>query len=559
MLHSLSIQNYALISELDITFHHGFSVITGETGAGKSILLGAIALLLGQRAESRMIKAGTNRCVIEAEFDLTDCQMDSFFADNDLDFDGHTCIIRRELTATGKSRAFINDTPAQVAQLRELGNQLIDIHSQHQNLLLAQEDFQLNIVDILAHDHAELEAYNQAYHSYRTSCRALSEAEANLSRGREDEDYLRFQLQQLEELQLEEGRQAEMEQEAQVLEHAEEIRGALWEAEQQLQGHAGTGVLDALRTAERSLAAVSNLLPEAEELAERISSCHIELKDIASELSSQADRIEIDPSRLTTVQEWLSALYSAMQKHHVQTEQALIGLMEDFRLRLQFIDNSDEHIEQLRRERDEAHQTLLRLGQQLTQQRQKAAKLIEQQMREHLIPLGIPHAQFSVEISARTEPTPKGLDQVRFFFCANKNGTLQDIAEVASGGEIARVMLSLKALISKAVKQPTIIFDEIDTGVSGQIAERMAQMMKQMGTDGRQVIAITHLPQIAALGSNHYRVFKQDDHEGTTSHIQQLNADERVNELASMLSGSQLTPAAIENAKALLAHAGTSI
>ena len=557
MLQSLSIQNYALIAELDIRFNRGFSVITGETGAGKSILLGAISLLLGQRAESRMIKAGANRCVIEAEFDLTDCGMEDFFAENELDFDGHSCIIRREFTTTGKSRAFINDTPSQVTQLRELGNQLIDIHSQHQNLLLAQEDFQLQVVDIIAHAQQQRQAYSACYTAYRNACQALEKAEATLADGQKDEEYLRFQLEQLDELDLQEGRQEEMEQESQMLTHAEEIRSALWDAEQLLQGNddESYSVLDALRSAEHSLSAVSHLLPDAEGLVERLNSCQIELKDIAYELSSQAEGVELNPKRLQVVNDWLSSLYSAMQKHHVQTEQELIALAEDFRQQLSLIDNSEEHLRQLRQQRDAAHEELLRQGEKLTALRQKAAKEVEKQMHTHLVPLGIPNVQFRVDVSSRPEPSPKGLDQVRFLFCANKNGQLQDLANVASGGEIARVMLSLKALISQAVKQPTIIFDEIDTGVSGSIAERMAEMMREMGQGGRQVISITHLPQIAAMGTEHYRVFKLDDDEGTTSHIQQLSDDERVTELAHMLSGSQLTPAAIENAKALLAHA----
>ena len=557
MLQSLSIQNYALISELDIRFNRGFSVITGETGAGKSILLGAIGLLLGQRAESRMIKAGASRCVIEAEFDLTDCGMEAFFAENELDVDGHSCIIRREFTTTGKSRAFINDTPSQVTQLRELGNQLIDIHSQHQNLLLAQEDFQLQVVDIIAHAQQQRHAYSACYTAYRNACQALEKAEAALADGQKDEEYLRFQLAQLDELDLQEGRQEEMEQESQMLTHAEEIRSALWDAEQLLQGNddESFSVLDALRSAEHSLSAVSHLLPDAEGLVERLNSCQIELKDIAYELNSQAEDVDLNPKRLEVVNDWLSSLYSVMQKHHVQTEQELIALAEDFRQQLSLIDNSEEHLRQLRQQRDAARQELLLQGEKLTALRQKAAKEVEKQMRSHLVPLGIPNVQFRVEVSSRPEPSPKGLDQVRFLFCANKNGQLQDLASVASGGEIARVMLSLKALISQAVKQPTIIFDEIDTGVSGSIAERMAEMMREMGQGGRQVISITHLPQIAAMGTEHYRVYKLDDDEGTTSHIQQLTDDERVTELAHMLSGSQLTPAAVENAKALLAHA----
>lgn len=559
MLHSLSIQNYALISSLDISFERGFSVITGETGAGKSILLGAIGLLLGQRADTKAIKPGASRCIIEAEFDLTGCDMESFFEENDLDFDGHCCIIRRELTSTGKSRAFINDTPAQLTTLRELGNQLIDIHSQHQNLLLGQEDFQMKVLDIVAHDQQQLQAYHEAFTAYHTACRQLSDAESALARSRDDEDYLRFQLQQLDELQLQEGRQAEMEQEEQMLSHAEDIREALWNAEQQLQGNdAVAGVLDALRSAERSMESIREMMPEADELTERISSCHIELKDIAGELSSLGNRVSIDPERLEAINAWLSNLYGAMQKHHVATEEALIELASDFRKRLELIDNSDEQLKQLQQQCEETRKALQQCGAALSMQRQQAALQVEKQMREQLIPLGIPHVQFKVEIQSRKEPSAQGLDQVRFLFSANKNGVLQDISDVASGGEIARVMLSLKALISQEVKQPTIIFDEIDTGVSGQIAERMALMMKEMGSHGRQVISITHLPQIAALGGQHYRVYKEDDAVGTSSHILQLTQDDRVTELAHMLSGSELTPAAIENAKALLRHAEKS-
>lgn len=504
-----------------------------------------------------MLKAGANRCIIEAEFDLTDCQLDSFFAENDLDFDGHSCVIRRELTTTGKSRAFINDTPAQVAQLRELGYYLIDVHSQHQNLLLAQEDFQLNVLDILANNRQERQAYTDAFDAYRAASKALDDAEAALTKHRDDEDYLRFQLQQLEELQLAEGKQAEMEQEAQTLEHAEGIREALWTASQYMHGNDGrsTGILEALRSAQHSLSVISNLLPEAEELSNRIDSCYIELKDVSSELESQADQIEDNPQRLAAVNDWLSALYSAQQKHHVQSDAELMMLMEDFRQQLDLIDNSEEHLQQLRKERDTAHQALLEAAATLTAMRQQAAKEVERQMLAHLVPLGMPNVQFQVMITPRTEPTAKGWDQVRFLFSANKNGSLQDLADTASGGEIARVMLSLKALISKAVKQPTIIFDEIDTGVSGQIAERMAHMMRDMGHEGRQVISITHLPQIAALGSQHYRVFKTDDEEGTSSHIVHLSHEERVNEIAQMLSGSKLTPAAVENAKVLLIQA----
>lgn len=557
MLQSLIIKNYALIEELNISFDRGFSVITGETGAGKSILLGAIGLLLGQRAESRVIKTGASRCVIEAEFNLSGYGLEAFFADHDLDFDGQTCIIRRELTAAGKSRAFINDTPAQVNQLRELGARLIDIHSQHQNLLLQQEDFQLSVLDIIAHDQPQRQRYTAAFQTYQAAVRQLAQAREASLRDKADEDYLRFQLQQLEEMDLQPGKQTELELEAQMLEHAEEIKQSLWAASGLLEGDGvqQNGIVSALHSAERQLSTITSLLPAADELSARLESCRIELKDVADAVSAEADRIEVSPERLQTVQEWLSNLYSLFQKHHVQNDDELILLREDFRQRLSAIDHSEEHLLALEKAVQTAASSLQEEGKALTAQRQKAAKEVEHQMQQRLMPLGIPNVKFQVQMAPRTDPDASGLDQVTFLFSANKNTALQPIASVASGGEIARVMLSLKALISASVSLPTIIFDEIDTGVSGHIAERMALIMKEMGDGGRQVISITHLPQIAAMGAHHYRVYKEDNEEGTTSHIVALSPDERVTEIAHMLSGSELTAAAIENAKSLLNHA----
>lgn len=557
MIQSLSIKNYALIEQLDIDFHRGFSVITGETGAGKSILIGAIGLLLGQRAETRMIKAGESRCVIEAVFDLTDYGMDDFFVRHDLDFDGHTCIIRRELTASGKSRAFINDTPAQVNQLRDLGNRLIDIHSQHQNLLLTTEDFQLSVIDTLAHDETLLKAYSQAFNDYQQACRQLEEAQQRLDHLHDDEEYLRFQLQQLDELELQDGRQEEMEQEAQMLEHAEEIRTALWTASNLIQGDGemNAGVISALRETQHQLSAVAAMLPSAEELATRVNSCLIELKDIEGELDSAAERVEVDPSRLDKVNEWLSAFYAALKKHHAADEAALISVAAQYREQLEQIDTSDEQLQLLEQRRKQALETVMGFGEELTQIRHQYAREVENQLHERLAPLGIPNVRFKVEISQTPMPTPTGFNKVEFLFSANKNTPLQPVADVASGGEIARVMLSLKAMLSGAVQLPTIIFDEIDTGVSGQIAERMALMMKEMGDGGRQVISITHLPQIAAIGAHHYRVFKQDEADSTTSHIEELDTEQRVIELAHMLSGAELTEAAKQNARALLQNA----
>ncbi len=553
MLKSLRIQNYALIASLDIDLERGFTVITGETGAGKSILLGAIALLLGQRADARMVKAGASRCVIEAVFDLTGYNMEDFFAANELDFDNNECIIRRELTAAGKSRAFINDTPVQVATLRQLGAQLIDIHSQHQNLMLAQEDFQLNVVDIVARNAAERELYATLYNDYTTARHQLAEAVERLEQARADEDYLRFQLEQLEALQLSSGRQEESEQEQRQLEHAEEIRSALWGAASQLNEGGDDSTVSRLRAAGRQLQSIASMLPAAEELSSRIESCHIELRDIADELDSLQQHIDINPQRLQQVTEWLGQLYSVMQKHHVQTEQQLIELTDDIRNKLDSVDQGEEHIAALRTQVDNARKAAVAQAQKLTTSRQQAAAEVERQLQTYLVPLGIPNVSFSIRFDTLDEPAPSGMDEVCFLFSANRGSAMQPIAEVASGGEIARVMLSLKAIISSAVSLPTIIFDEIDTGVSGHIAQSMARIMLDMGREGRQVISITHLPQIAALGQHHLRVFKADGDDGTTSsHIQQLTSEERINEIAHMLSGTTLTAAAIDNARELL-------
>ena len=553
MLQSLHIRNYVLIKELDISFSQGFSVLTGETGAGKSIILGAIGLLLGQRADTKMISEGEKRCTIEAEFNIEGLSLDALFQRFDIDSDDATCIIRRELSSNGKSRAFVNDTPIALPSLRELGDKLIDIHSQHKNLLLATENFQLQVLDTLASDAPLLEDYVRSFTLYTDACHRLAEAQAALEQSQADEDYLRFQLQQLEELNLESGRQAEMEREQQKLEHAEEIKTALWTASSALQGDGDSaGATSLLHSAQRQLEAISSMLPSSAELTERLEGALIEVRDIASSVEAEGESISIDPARLEVVDEWLSALYSAMRKHHVDSEDALIALRDELSERLLSIANSDEHINNITRERDAAYDHLLATAQLLTKAREKAARMVEAQMLKLLAPLGIPKVQFQVAIQKRKEPAHNGLDQVEFLFSANQGSPLRPISEVASGGEIARVMLSLKTLMSGATNLPTIIFDEIDTGVSGHIAERMAQMMLDMGKNGRQVISITHLPQIAALGQHHYRVFKTDGADGTTSHIEQLAADDRITEIAHMLSGAELTQAAIDNARELL-------
>ena len=552
MLRHLFIQNYALIDTLDIELEEGFSVITGETGAGKSILLGAIGLLLGQRADSKAIRTDAQRCVIEAIFDLSNYQLESLFEDIDVDYDGTECVIRRELTAAGKSRAFVNDTPVGLTQLRQLGDCLIDIHSQHQNLLLANEDFQLNILDILAENQKELAEYVENYKEFKRIEKQLEETKKEAEKQQSEQDYLSFQLTQLEEANLQEGEAEEMEEELQTLEHAEEIKTALYQANDLLQNESHS-ILQMLRTAGHALDGISHVLSSASELAERIESCRIELKDVAEELEGEAENIEYNPNRQAFVEERLSTIYDLERKHHVETLSELISIRNELTEKLNHIANSEEEILQLETTLKNIKEKVLSKADKLSRKRAKAALQMEKQMCNTLIPLGMPNIQFKVEIVKRNDPDASGMDQVTFLFCANKNMALQPISHVASGGEIARVMLSLKALVSGAINMPTIIFDEIDTGVSGQIAERMALIMKEMGEkNGRQVISITHLPQIAAMGSHHYRVYKEDNESTTNSHIVRLNDAERVEEIAHMLSGSNLTEAAINNARTLL-------
>lgn len=552
MLQHLYIQNYALIETLDIDFENGFTVITGETGAGKSILLGAIGLLLGQRADTKAIRNGAQRCIIEAIFNLENYHMESIFEEMDIDFDGKECIIRRELTSAGKSRAFINDTPAGISQLKDLGDNLIDIHSQHKNLLLSKEDFQLNVLDIIAHDLKELEQYKETFHKYKVALSALEKARKLAEDQQAEQDYLEFQLQQFEKADLKEGEEEGLEKEQHTLEHAEEIKSALYQANDLLQGDRDN-VIQMLRSASQKLDNITNVFDGAEELAERIESCRIELKDVAEELENQAEDIDFNPNRQAFVEERLSLIYELESKHHVESLKELISIRDQLNDKLCAISNCEENILSLEKECKERESKVQELAGKLSEKRRFAAKLVEKSMCENLVQLGMPNIQFQVDISERQVPDSAGIDKVTFLFSANKNSSLQPISQVASGGEIARVMLSLKALISGATSLPTIIFDEIDTGVSGQIAEQMALLMKEMGEkSGRQVISITHLPQIAALGAHHYRVYKEDNAETTNSHIVKLNDEERIEEIAHMLSGATLTEAAINNARALI-------
>lgn len=550
MLRQLYIRNFTLIDELDITFKPGFSVITGETGAGKSIILGAIGQILGNRADARMVKAGCDKCVIEAHFDLSNYDMESFFNDNDIDYEPEDCIIRRELKANGKSRAFINDTPVALTTARELGQQLVDIHSQHQNLLLQKEDFQLNVVDIIAHNSQLLNDYRTLFDGYAKAKAALREKEEECEKDRANEDFLRFQADELVTAKLIDGEQEELEQELETLSHAEDIKGALFDADNLLSGD-DRCITQSCKTMLSRLSDIGDVYPAIRQVTERIDSAYIELKDIARDISNLAESIDFDPARLTMANERLDTIYTLQKKHHVESVAELIAIRDSLTARLNDITNSEDMLEDMRRQVEDMHRKATEAAARLTESRQEAARRVTEQLLAQMTSLGMPNARFEIKFETK-ELAVDGADRISYMFSANKNVPLEPIAQVASGGEVARVMLSLKAMISGAVKLPTIIFDEIDTGVSGRVAEMMAQIMRQMGRADRQVISITHLPQIAALGTTHYKVEKTDTDDTTISRMRMLGHDERITEIAQMLSGSNISDAAIENAKSLL-------
>lgn len=554
MLKKLDIRNFTLIDHLEMALYPGFSVITGETGAGKSIVIGAIGLLLGNRADAKQVKRGCDKCIIEATFDLSIYHSDvlkDFFEDNDLDYEPEECLLRREVNANGKSRAFINDTPVTLALMRELGEQLIDVHSQHQNLLLSKEDFQLNVVDIIARDRQQLADYRAAFAEYRSAQRRLEELREQIATSRDNEDFLRFQQKELSEANLASGEQEQLEQEAELMSHAEDIKRALHEADYGLSGD-DTGIVNLTRSIAAQLRSVADVYPEAQELAERLESCFVELKDISQEIASKVDDVEYDPQRFNLITQRLDTIYTLQQKFHVQTVYELLDRLNGINAQLDNIDNSDEELQELERSVEKLHAVCVEKAVVLTDMRRKSATVVEQELSKLLVPLGIPKVRFKVEVSPADLST-NGADKVMFLFSANSSTDMQPVSQVASGGEIARVMLSLKAMISKAIGLPTIIFDEIDTGVSGRVAEQMAHIMRDMGKANRQVICITHLPQIAAAGSTHYKVAKQETEQGTVSTMTQLSDEQRITEIAQMLSGSDVSQAAVDNAKSLLA------
>lgn len=556
MLNKLYIRNFTIIDEQEIDFQPGFSVITGETGAGKSIVIGAIGLLLGHRADVRQVKEGTNRCVVEGTFSLghdKNGTIRQFFDDNDLDYAPDECVLRREVNSNGKSRAFINDTPVSLVALRELGDHLIDIHSQHQNLLLSKEDFQLNVIDLLANDAKELAAYQVAFKHYADTQSRYAHLLEEIQKSTAEADFLRFQQNELTEARLDATEQEELEQKVETMRHAEEIKSALYQAHTSLDGEEGD-VHSLLNRVQDALESIANVFPAAQELAQRIDSCTIEIMDVADEVSSSVEDIEFDPSELQLATERLDFLYSLQHKYHVDNCAALLTLLADLNVRLEAVDSSEERLAEEKANVEQAQKTCVALAEKLSAKRQTTASKVEKEMQQRLAPLGIPNVQFRISLST-TPLTAHGTDKVVFLFSANAGSPLQPVSQVASGGEIARVMLSIKAMIGNAVELPTIIFDEIDTGVSGRVAEQMAHIMREMGSHERQVISITHLPQIAALGTTHYKVSKTDTAEGTKSQMRLLGHDERIQEIAQMLSGSEVSAAAIDNAKTLLEKA----
>ena len=550
MLQFLTIENYALIDHLEFRPGQGLTVITGETGAGKSIIMGALGLILGQRADAKAVRSGAGKCVIEAQFDISAYDLEDFFAQNDLEYDASATIIRREIYATGKSRAFVNDTPVQLPLLRELGSHLIDIHSQHQNLLLGQDAFQLSVVDALAHNQAEYASYRAAYDQLKAHDSRLKALRAQAERDAQEADYIRFQFSQLDDANLVEGEQEELEAEQELLSHAEDIKSCLCQMHEGLDGE-GDAVVQMLKSVSQKAHELSRIYPDIAEIAQRLESDYIDLKDIADEVDSRSEEVNYDPQRLEQVEERLSLLYSLQKKHGKSSVEELIQLRDELFERIQHIDNSDEEILELEQQVKRLAAEATRLAAILTDTRKRAAQQLQKDLIARVTYLGMPNLRFQVSITPLDSLSPSGSDSLEFLFSANKNQPLRPAGEVASGGEISRLMLGIKSLVASARTLPTIIFDEIDTGVSGDIADRMGSVMKELSTH-LQVITITHLPQVAGKGNQHFRVFKADTDEQTITHIEQLSSGQRIQEIARMLSGSDITPEALANARTLI-------
>lgn len=551
MLTSLHIKNYALIDKLEVDFTSGFSVITGETGTGKSVLLGAISMLMGERSDAKTVREGADKCVIEGHFDISALAMEDFFEENELEYDAHDCIIRRELSASGRGRFFVNDSPVSAALLKELGGRLIDIHSQHKNLLLTNKNYQLNVLDVLSGNDDRLDEYRAMFKEYENSRSELRHLKEQLADIKSDEEWLRYQLEEIDSAALRDGEQEELEQESVQLAHAEDIQGALYNSLTLLDNDEKS-LLQALREAASSLSKVSQHYPDAETLADRLESNYIELKDCCNELRRKADGNSFSPERLEQVDARLALIYDLFKKHRVQSIAELLAVASDYRQRLENITGGDDRIEVLEKQCTTLRKQLSALAATMSKERKGAAQTLQQQIMAILVTLGMPMIRFEVAFTETADLTPCGTDSVAFLFSANSISPLQPLADVASGGEMARVMLALKSIIAGYKDMPTLIFDEIDTGISGALAERMGRLMQQMGSMERQVISITHLPQVAALGAKHYKVYKEEGDAGTRTNIVQLTIEERVREIAQMMSGEQLNDSALDAARKLL-------
>lgn len=549
MLQNLNISNYALIERSNIEFDEGMSVITGETGAGKSIMLGALGLLLGERADVQVLQNKEQKCIVEASFDISKYDLKPVFEAEDVDYDDNT-IIRREILPTGKSRAFVNDQPVNVSFLKQLGVKLIDIHSQHQNLLLSDSSFHLNIVDAVAQSDKELSDYRSVYKEYSALLAKEKSMVDDNTRLQRDLDYLQFQLKELQDLKLVENEDVELEMEQEKLANAEDIKMQLAESVNLLDG-SDMAVVPALKQLTNTISKIDRFLPQDTNASQRIESARIDIEDLLRTFSTVCDSLDVDPQRLEYVDSRLNAIYSLEKKHHVDNVNALIVLREDLSQKVGLITNFDEQLEDLRKEIAALSQKLQNVADVLSVKRQSVFSVIQQYVEAHLHDMGMRNAVFVVGHSRTDDYSNAGNDDIHFLFAANLGGKPTDISKVASGGEMSRVMLSIKSLLSKSKNLPTIIFDEVDTGVSGDVADKMGGIMTLM-SDNMQVIAITHLPQVAAKGRRHYQVYKEDTADSTVSHIRSLSEDERVTEIAKMLSGSRISDAAIQNAKELL-------
>ena len=550
MLRSLYIENYALIDSINIKFEKGLTVITGETGAGKSIILGALSLILGQRADSNHIKHNEKRCVIEGVFHISDYKLKSFFEDQDWVFDENECIVRREIWSNGKSRAFVNDSPVLLNDLKELADKLIDVHSQHQNLYLSNNLYQLKIVDILAKTEREYEEYEKAYSRYKSLEKSFKELQSESRESREEEDFLRFQYDILKETSLKNGEQEELEVELETLTHSEEIKSGLFYITSLL-SEGEYSIESQLKVVSDRLQLIEKVYPKVSELTERVKSAYIDMKDVREESSRIFEIIEFDQDRQDFIENRLSTIYGLLKKHSVTTVEELINLQNDIELQLENIESYDEKLLFLEKEVSINRELMLEKGKALSDKRKSASSMIEKQLIEKLSFLKMVNSRFICDFKEKKNPDITGVDDLQFLFSANKNSSLQPVSDIASGGEISRLMLCLKAMCAGAVALPTIIFDEIDTGTSGDVADRLGTIMKEM-SGGMQVIVITHLPQIASKGDVHLKVFKQETEKEMITNIKELSSSERIEEIAGMLSGSEITSEALQNARVML-------